>query len=116
MVCNDRFQITKATKIQWIALVLVLALGLGVRLWWISTNSPHNLTHDEIGYHEMTRQFLNKGFLGYYSNKPNAFVTPGYPLFLAAVYKAVEIINGSGTNPLPIVTIYLCSVNALRLR
>lgn len=34
----------------------------------------------------MARQLLERGVYAYNSNQPNAFVTPGYPLFLTAVF------------------------------
>ncbi len=67
-------------------LALILALTLVSRLGYVYVSPPLTLTHDEVGYHRMTLQFLEKGFLGYYSDQPRAFVTPGYPLFLAAAY------------------------------
>lgn len=42
----------------------------------------------------MARQFLDKGFLGYMSSRPNAYITPGYPLFLALIYKLYGYAQG----------------------
>ncbi len=69
-----------------ILLLLILLITLATRLYYIYTSPALTLTHDEVGYHRMSLQFLEKGILGYYSDKPRAFVTPGYPLFLAAAY------------------------------
>jgi 4-amino-4-deoxy-L-arabinose transferase-like glycosyltransferase len=46
---------------------------------------------DAQNYHTMSHQLVDKGIFGYGfngkpSNHPNAFITPGYPLFLGAVY------------------------------
>ena len=41
---------------------------------------------DGLGYEKMAQQLLTKHVYGYKSTEPNAYVTPGYPLFLAAVY------------------------------
>jgi len=99
------YRMSQLSGIQWLGLVLILVLALGSRLWWVAEMSPRTLTHDEIGYNAMTEQFLDKGFLGYYSTVPNAFVTPGYPLFLAAIYKGVDILAGDDVNPLPVVRV-----------
>ena len=97
--------IRQLSGIQWLGLVFILVLALSSRLWWVAEMSPRTLTHDEIGYNAMTEQFLDKGFLGYYSSEPNAFVTPGYPLFLATVYKSVDLMAGKDVDPLPVVRI-----------
>jgi 4-amino-4-deoxy-L-arabinose transferase-like glycosyltransferase len=41
---------------------------------------------DGARYEVMAKQLLTTHVYGYRSTKPNAYVTPGYPLFLAAVY------------------------------
>ncbi len=74
-------------------ILAILLITLAARLYYVYTSPELQLSHDEIGYHEMTLQFLDKGFLGYYSDRPSAFVTPGYPLFLAAVYLAAQAVN-----------------------
>jgi len=83
-----------------VILALVLLITLAVRLYYIYKFPQAWLSHDEIGYHEMTLQFLEKGFLGYYSDRPSAFVTPGYPLFLAAMYYLSELVHNN-----PLVTV-----------
>lgn len=84
-------------------LAVILGLALLLRLHFIFTVPPAPLSPDELGYTTMAKQFLEKGILGYnstepgtYSNSPNAFVTPGYPLFVAALYK---IANALGIDP-----------------
>lgn len=85
------------------ALAFILAAALLARLVYIYNTGPLKLSHDEIGYHQMTVQFLEKGFLGYYADKPTAFVTPGYPLFLAVIYSVVKAAAGAEADPLPAV-------------
>jgi 4-amino-4-deoxy-L-arabinose transferase-like glycosyltransferase len=87
------------------ALVFILAAALLARILYIYNTETLKLSHDEIGYHQMTGQFLDKGFLGYYDDKPTAFVTPGYPLFLAAIYSAVKAAAGAEADPLPAVRV-----------
>lgn len=84
-------------------LVLILVCALAGRLLYLYYTGPLKLSHDETGYHQMTEQFLTKGFLGYYADKPTAFVTPGYPLFLAAIYSTVKAVRGASADPLPVV-------------
>lgn len=70
----------------------IFALALYLRLYFVN-NIAHlplkDYSADAYNYDVMVRQFLDKGFLGYLSTKPNAYITPGYPLFLAAIYKVV---------------------------
>lgn len=47
---------------------------------------PLYKTPDAIHYEMMAKQLVNKGIYGYAEDIPNAFVTPTYPLFLAAIY------------------------------
>lgn len=84
---------------------LIMLLALLTRLYYIYAYPSVRLSHDEIGYHRMAMQFLHKGFLGYYSEKPDAFVTPGYPLFLAAVYWMAAFFNAP-----PLITIRVVQV------
>ena len=42
---------------------------------------------DGKAYERSAVQLLQKGFYGYKSTKPNAQMSPGYPLFLAAIYR-----------------------------
>lgn len=86
-------------------LVFILLAALAARFYYLYHTGPLKLSHDEIGYHQMTEQFLSKGFLGYYADKPTAFVTPGYPLFLAAIYSVVKVIRGAAADPLPAVRV-----------
>ncbi|WP_418790766.1 ArnT family glycosyltransferase [Phosphitispora sp. TUW77] len=74
-------------------ILAILLITLVARLYYVYTSPQLQLSHDEIGYHEMTLQFLDKGFLGYYSDKPSAFVTPGYPIFLAVLYFVAQAVN-----------------------
>lgn len=67
-------------------LYVLLIVAAAARIYYCLENPPPKLSHDEIGYHQMALRFLEKGELGYYSDEPNAFVTPGYPIFLAGIY------------------------------
>jgi 4-amino-4-deoxy-L-arabinose transferase-like glycosyltransferase len=42
---------------------------------------------DGVAYERTAVQLLQRGVYGYKSTTPNAYQTPGYPLFLAALYK-----------------------------
>lgn len=65
--------------------ITIFIFALYLRLRMIAAIS-HILSHDAINYDAMARQFLNNGVLGYMSQKPNAYVTPGYPIFLSVIY------------------------------
>ncbi|AOQ25197.1 hypothetical protein MTAT_00050 [Moorella thermoacetica] len=81
-----------------VALVLIVTLALYLRLKFVFTIDHPPLkgfSSDAVNYDLMARQFLDKGFLGYMSSRPNAYITPGYPLFLALIYKLYGYAQGS---------------------
>lgn len=72
-------------------LALALALRLGFHLWhW----QDFRITGDALNYQLMSHQWVEDGVYGYalkrFSGEPNAYVTPGYPAFLSAVYYFVR--------------------------
>ncbi|WP_157332218.1 ArnT family glycosyltransferase [Paenibacillus lutrae] len=79
-------------RFRWIYLILLSALAL--RLIYIFSNSFPPPVGDAMFYSKMAEQFLETGMLGYNQSEPNAYVTPGFPLLLAAVYGIF------GTDPL----------------
>ena len=86
------------TRRQAIALVTILAVATASRLWWLLAHAPSAATgtHDELGYAEMARQLISRGVYGYYSTSPNAFTTPGYPLFVTGTFKLANLLGVSG--------------------
>jgi 4-amino-4-deoxy-L-arabinose transferase-like glycosyltransferase len=91
-----------------VVLALLICLGLLLRIrytdWSKEQYQAQNVAHvklagDEVGYDLAVRQLIEKGFYGYapyaVSKEPNAFTTPGYPLFLAACYR----VFGYGMQP-----------------
>lgn len=86
-----------AVKARWvgITLMLILLIGFILRIGFAIEGPIRNPSADARNYDAMARQFLDKGFLGYNSDKPNAKVPPVYPLFLAGIYKAFGYSNES---------------------
>jgi len=88
-------------------LIIVLALGLRLRVFSKQMNDM-NLSYDPKNYWIMSHQIVDDGIYGYAydipSGEPNARVMPGYPLFLAAVYKIL------GDKYLQITTVRLLQV------
>lgn len=87
----DRLGLTRRQAAVLGAIVLVALLG---RLAMLVLRYPQAMSHDELGYDVMARQLITRGVFGIYSTEPNAFVTPGYPLVVAAVFKAVFALGG----------------------
>ncbi|AGB20175.1 ArnT family glycosyltransferase [Thermoanaerobacterium thermosaccharolyticum] len=77
------------------SLVIIIIVALYLRLLFVYKVVQPPLSGDAKNYDIMVKQFLTKGFLGYMSNTPNAYITPGYPLFLALIYKIFGFSNGS---------------------
>ncbi len=77
----------KSKIIHLAVLFIILALALGLRINYIKTDTFTPLQYDAKYYDIMARQIADTGVVGYKSDKPNAYVTPGYPFFLAFMYK-----------------------------
>lgn len=89
----------KQTLIKALPLFLIFVVALLLRLKIaLSMNQLQLAFADAINYDAMARQFVAKGFLGYMTDKPNAYITPGYPLFLSAVYYLAGLIHKNPLN------------------
>ncbi|WP_246029264.1 ArnT family glycosyltransferase [Paenibacillus humicus] len=89
VVAFERDQKKSSPKIVLLLLLAVVGLGAFLRMDFVLSVS-HKVSHDTVNYDIMVRQLLDKGIYAYKSGESNAQVTPGYPLFMAAVYKAVD--------------------------
>jgi 4-amino-4-deoxy-L-arabinose transferase-like glycosyltransferase len=78
-----------------LALIIALALYLRLKFVFAVEHPPLREHSDPYNYDIMVKQFLAHGFLGYLSSQPNAYVTPGYPLFLALLYRLLGYSQGS---------------------
>lgn len=80
------------TVLIFLAIILILALGLRLRVFSKEMNNM-SLSYDPKNYWEMSHRMVDEGVYHYsYEddvNEPNARVTPGYPIFLATVYKVI---------------------------
>lgn len=81
----------------WLLLGAILLLALYLRTDFLRSVF-HIMSHDSIEYDKLVRQWLEQGIYGYKSSEPNAYVTPGYPLMMAIVYK---LLNYTVRDPLP---------------
>lgn len=69
-----------------LALLLVTLFALYLRGWFlVSVPQPTELKGDAQNYRVMAIQLVERRVYGYMSEEPNAYVTPGYPLFLAVI-------------------------------
>ncbi|MBC8078784.1 MAG: glycosyltransferase family 39 protein [Gorillibacterium sp.] len=69
--------------------ILLTVIALLLRLAYVWTTDTQTLSHDERNYSEQAIRLIEQGVYSYLSDEPNARVTPGYPLVVAAIYKAV---------------------------
>lgn len=79
----------RAVKPANAGLVLIFILAAFLRGDFL-LSVGHKVSHDTMNYDLMVRQLLETGVYGYKSETPNAQVTPGYPLTMAAVYSLVD--------------------------
>ncbi|MDR0406287.1 MAG: glycosyltransferase family 39 protein [Clostridiales bacterium] len=84
----------KGSRVLFGAVVAVIVLaGLYYRLifaYHVNFTNLHlgtELGHDEYYYSQMAVNLVERGVFGYMTDgEPNAYVTPGFPLFLALIY------------------------------
>lgn len=80
-------------------IVLIFLLAFWLRADFL-TSVKHNISHDTKYYDEMVHRLLDKGIYSYKEEVPNARVTPGYPLFMTAMYLVADQI---GVEPFPLI-------------
>ncbi|MBD2868311.1 phospholipid carrier-dependent glycosyltransferase [Paenibacillus arenilitoris] len=89
----------RKNKAWTIAIVLIFLLAFWLRADFL-TSVKHNISHDTKYYNEMVHRLLDKGIYSYKEEVPNARVTPGYPLFMTAMYLVADQI---GVEPFPLI-------------
>lgn len=82
----------RKNKVWTIAVVLIFLLAFWLRADFL-TSVKHNISHDSKYYNEMVHRLVDKGIYAYKEEVPNARVTPGYPLFMTAMYLVGEQIG-----------------------
>jgi 4-amino-4-deoxy-L-arabinose transferase-like glycosyltransferase len=78
-------KISRRTEWVWLSLILLAALLLRI-VFLLKVQQPP-LFGDAKNYDAMVRRLLTTGVYSYWGGGPDAYVTPGYPLFLAMIYK-----------------------------
>lgn len=68
-------------------LALILLGALALRLFFLHQVVQPPLFGDAKNYDAMVRRLLTTGVYSYWGGGPDAYVSPGYPLFLALIYK-----------------------------
>ena len=112
-------QLSKKQKLFLIAAIL---LALVLSLYYVFSHFySTDFGHDESRYIKMAQQLVEKHVYGYSSEVPNAFVPPGYPLFLSLCYlifgfspsgfAAIRIVQ----TVFSVLTVYLTFVFAAKL-
>ncbi|WP_053373734.1 phospholipid carrier-dependent glycosyltransferase [Paenibacillus sp. FJAT-27812] len=89
----------RKNKAWTIAIVLIFVLATWLRADFL-TSVKHTVSHDTKYYDEMVHRLLDKGIYAYKEEVSNARVTPGYPLFMTAMYVVADQI---GVEPFPLI-------------
>jgi len=97
------------SQLPLIILIVIIIIGFTLRIG-LALEIPKKFSGDAKNYDIMAKQFLDKGFLGYFSDKPNSKVTPTYPLFLAGIYKVFGYSSGSPFTAVRIVQAFLSTL------
>ncbi|KNY27376.1 ArnT family glycosyltransferase [Pseudobacteroides cellulosolvens] len=102
-------------------LLVIFLAALFFRLYYVFTINHPPLKNDSYNYDVMARNFLDNGYLGYTDSYslhrpalvPNATITPGYPLFLSAIYYIWGYKSGSPLDAVRIVQAILGALTCL---
>ncbi|MHB9146760.1 MAG: glycosyltransferase family 39 protein [Symbiobacteriia bacterium] len=70
---------------SWVTMGLLTLLALGVRLYILRLLPIPEVNGDALGYTRMATQLLTRHIYGFFGPKADAYVSPGYPLFLTAI-------------------------------
>lgn len=89
----------RKNKAWTISIVLIFLLAGWLRADFL-TSVTHKVSHDTVYYDEMVHRLLDKGIYAYKEEDSNARVTPGYPLFMTAMYVVADQIN---VEPFPLI-------------
>ncbi|GIO34907.1 MULTISPECIES: ArnT family glycosyltransferase [Paenibacillus] len=81
--------ILRSPKAVWAMLAVILLIAVYLRIDFL-TSVKHNVSHDSVYYDEMVKRLIEKGVYAYKAETPNAQVAPGFPLFMAGIYKLVD--------------------------
>jgi len=103
-------------NIEKISLIIIILTAFLFRVYAIN-KVEYKMEWDTLNYHNMAKNFLENGFLGYGINEvatePNAYITPGYPLFLSFVYSITDGGNEYGIFAVKIVQALLGTFTVL---
>jgi hypothetical protein len=82
----------KSIRLLIILLTVIFLVATYLRLDFI-TSVNHDMSPDATNYTKMAKQLIEENIYGYNSEESNAYVAPGYPLFLAISYKISLYLN-----------------------
>lgn len=77
-------------------IVIILLLSFAAHLWFLTANPGYFNEYgsrDAQKYYEMAHQWIDKGFYGYNQDAPNAYVTPGNPVYLSSILLLAKVIH-----------------------
>src|SRR5919201_5930591 len=81
---------------------LLLVVALLIRIGYIEATPDYDLVHDAWGYDYHARSLaIGEGY-GLSHERPTAFRPPGYPFFLAGVYKVFGVQESPRHERLPV--------------
>ncbi|WP_249730482.1 glycosyltransferase family 39 protein [Paenibacillus sp. J2TS4] len=68
------------------AIILIMLLALGLRLYYVWSETYEPLEWDQLEYTKLAIQWLEQGIYAYRDTVPNTLVTPGWPAMLYVMY------------------------------
>jgi 4-amino-4-deoxy-L-arabinose transferase-like glycosyltransferase len=96
-----------------IAVGLLLALTLGLRLGYVAVTPDYTLVHDAKDYDFHARSIATGEGYGFSFDRPTAFRPPAYPFLLAGVYDVFGVERADADTRLPVARIAQAFVGTL---
>lgn len=85
------------SKREWLFLAVILLTAFALRLYFIIKVPQLDLWPDSLNYDKMARRIVAEGRYSFWGGASDAFITPGYPMFLAILYKLFWLGPDAGT-------------------
>ncbi len=88
-------------------LIVVISISFVLRLYPVLHLHTVPLYGDMVHYNHLARSIIDNGVYSYWGTQPDAFVTPGYPVFLVICYQIAKYLHISSQNGQILFTVYV---------
>lgn len=108
-------------SLTYVAIAGIVLLALVLRLFFVFSINTESVQGDARNYDVMAHRWIEQGIYSYVSADesgavaPNAYITPGYPIFLALIYQASGYAGGDAVVAVRLAQALVSSLTVLLL-